>query len=159
VYTSLGMSVWAGWSEGLRLARRLHCWMPMKSQQVRQSSVVEADDLRVGAYLAVHSFVGPQRPPREYSEQSGDWEPRACPLELGTPVRVRAVSLPFVVVEVVVPGGVACSPALLDVRRVRLMKVSRAYVSAVQKFPRPEPAFLAFSKPKAVEQVAKGEAE
>lgn len=95
------------------------------------------EDLRRGAYVAVLNevveFPGccwfdlPAQPPEEPVRV------RFMSQDSGTPVKVQALCLPFVFVRH--PDGWT---ETLDVRRVQLVRVSRAYARAVWKSVRKE---------------------
>ena len=106
------------------------------------STILNADDLMVGAYLAVHSRVLRRRGPRvmhrgesmpeveemiaQQMNTSNEGGPRP-----GLPLRVIAIELPFLYCMVVEPGGTEAGPSILDTRNVRLMRLSAETISAL----------------------------
>lgn len=104
----------------------------------RQTGVIlPADDLRVGAYVAVHSCVVSRTSPVDSEEEHfGRVAPQspARAIAFGVPLQVRAITLPYVICAAIHPGGSRRGPVLIDMRQVRLMRVSRKYVSAMTQF-------------------------
>ena len=104
-------------------------------------SILAADDLAPQMFVAVHS---PRRPsgvvrragPRGIEVHE---EPLASPVPPGVPLQVMASSLPFVVCSVLEPGGNLDGPVILDLRAVRLTRLTREFVTAVAAFKVPPP--------------------
>lgn len=104
----------------------------------RQTGVIlPADDLRVGAYVAVHSCVVTRTAPVDSEdEQFGRVAPQTPSRVIapGIPLQIRAITLPYVICAAIHPGGSRRGPILIDMRQVRLMKVSGKYVRAMNQF-------------------------
>ena len=113
----------------------------MKTQNP-SGSILAPDDLRVGAYVAVHSLAAapracPEEPERRMSGRPcREWPP----LGFGMPLQIRAISLPFLACAVLQPGGGHVGPVILDLRGVRLIAVSRQFVRAIAEFKQRESA-------------------
>jgi hypothetical protein len=98
-------------------------------------SILAPDDIHVGFYVALHSSSAPhqscdqsQRRPAGLSDLSDP------PLGAGMPLLVRAISLPFVACAILQPGGGHAGPVIIDVRHLRLIKVSSGFVRAIAEF-------------------------
>jgi hypothetical protein len=102
-------------------------------------SILTPDDLRVGAYVAVHSAAAAPRTCPEEPERRMAGRPRreGPPLSFGIPLQIRAISLPFLVCAVLRSGGGHIGPVILDLRGVRLIAVSRQFVRAIAGFKQP----------------------
>ena len=72
--------------------------------------LLNADDLAVGRWVAVHAFVN--------SDAVADF--------FGIAARITAIELPYLVAEPAIGGP----PVTMDVRQVRLMPVSPAFAAA-----------------------------
>jgi hypothetical protein len=107
----------------------------MKTKSKR-GSMLAADDLRIGSYMMVHSEVPPRvASPEEFGRHlAAQMAPGRRPPPMGVPLKVRAVCLPFVTCGMLKPGGGEAGPVILDVRGVRLMKVSAEYVESIREF-------------------------
>jgi hypothetical protein len=103
-------------------------------------SILAPDDLRVGAYVTVHSAATVPRNGREEPERRMSGRPcRASPpIGFGMPLQIRAISLPFLACAVLQPGGGHVGPVILDLRGLRLIAVSRKFVRAIAEFNQPE---------------------
>ena len=53
----------------------------------------------------------------------------------GAPMLVMAVDLPFVLTQVILPGGQLDGPIVLDLRRVQLAQMSPSFLQALQAMP------------------------
>ena len=95
--------------------------------------ILAADDICKGDYVAVHSpdpklarrlrhFVDTQMPQHLF------------PVPLGVPMRVVAISLPFVACSIIQPGGSESSPLIIDMRVARLCRVDIDFVEAIQAY-------------------------
>lgn len=105
-------------------------------------SILAPDDLEVGCYVAVHSETRTKAP---VDLDSASMQPRIQPelrnpCPLGIPLKIRAVSLPFAACAILQPGGGHTGPLILDLRTVRLVRVSRQYVRAIATFHTPNGA-------------------
>lgn len=112
-------------------------------QLTRQTSVLSADDLRVGAFVMIHSHIATQHQPAR--PDGTHREPRTVvilPMALGTlPVlEIRAICLPFVACAMVQGGGAREGLCMVDVRQVRLIKVGKRFATAVAKIKAATPA-------------------
>lgn len=104
-------------------------------------SLVSPDDFFIGSHVTVHSLAHPSH------ARLADGAPRTASLSpsvaggappAGMPLQIRAVSLPFLVCGVLQLDGTHLGPVILDVRRVRLIRVSRQFVRAIMAFNHPE---------------------
>ncbi|MBX7135127.1 MAG: hypothetical protein K1X67_20870 [Fimbriimonadaceae bacterium] len=95
-------------------------------------SVLAPDDLRVGQHVAIHSFCGMRPTPSGAATERA--VETASAVALGVPLQINAISLPFVMCGLLLPGGGYMGPLILDLRTVRLIAVSRAYVNSIVKF-------------------------
>lgn len=97
--------------------------------------ILNADDLNVGEFVAVHSLRAVASTsidtPRDFAMARAN-RPKS-PVPLGAPVEVVAVNLPFVLVALVLPGGGSSGPVLLDLRDARLMPVPEEMVRALRE--------------------------
>lgn len=103
-------------------------------------SILTPDDLRIGAYVAVHSVTAVPRTCAEEPERRMSGRPcrESPPLGFGMPLQIRAISLPFLACAVLQPGGGHVGPVILDLRSLRLIAVSRQFVRAIAEFKQPE---------------------
>ena len=58
------------------------------------------------------------------------------PVQAGVPLKVIAVCLPFVYVSALAPDGEVSGPKILDVRKVKLMKLDPSAPRAIKKLAR-----------------------
>ena len=103
--------------------------------QIPIGSILPPDDLRVGAFVLVHSTVTTQQLRLDALKALAACKNRSSPsIGFGIPLRIQAVDLPFLVCAVLQPGGAFTGPAILDVRKVRLVAASRKFVQAISGF-------------------------
>lgn len=100
------------------------------------SSVLAADDLNIGDYVAVHSTRHMAIVQDEEGTQLAidPCSLAALAVGIGVPLRVIGMSLPFVACGVLVPGGSEPGPVILDVRRVHLIRLSSEFVQCLADF-------------------------
>jgi len=79
----------------------------------RKGLIVRADDLEIGSVVTVHHW----------------WRPDLWDF-LGSPLGVKAVNLPFIVVQNVAEPDYP--PVTLDTRRCALMSVTKEFVAALK---------------------------
>ena len=102
-------------------------------------SVLPADDLRLGDWVAIRDEVEPSdsisfddlEPPmlrRRRRESSGP--------QPGIPLRILAIALPWVYVAVLDDDGDEVGPAILDIRRHPLVRMPEAIPEAIIAFGR-----------------------
>ena len=101
------------------------------------STILAADDLTPGIYVAVHSMKW-----LAANSHSEDQHTAHCPsslggLPMGVPLRVLEVSLPYACCAVLEPGGSEAGPVILDVRVIRLVRLREGYVRAIEEFGAP----------------------
>lgn len=109
------------------------------------SMIITADDFTTGMHVAVHSHIEEHRARRLVRSGPGGMhagemliqvpdndDSRERP-QLGVPLHVIAMELPFLYCMVVEPGGEETGPAILDTRTVRLMRVSNATLDALEE--------------------------
>ena len=60
---------------------------------------------------------------------------KASDLPGGVPLKIQAITLPYVVCAVLYPGGEMRGPAILDIRHHQLMGLDAEYVRAIMEFP------------------------
>ena len=94
--------------------------------------ILAPDDIAAGAKVAIHSMQ-PLGCPGAKSKlllisQS------IMPVPPGVPLRVLEVSLPFVACTLLEPDGSESGPIILDVRVIRLCRVSERFVGAITAF-------------------------
>ncbi len=135
LYPCQPISRWTGILTSYAIGTAIAIWLRMTNKQ-SSGSLLAPDDLRVGAYVALHSLLATPRQPLEEPELRPHIRPRrdAPVLGYGMPVQIRAVSLPFLVCAILQPGGAHSGPAILDLREVRLIGVSRQFVRAIAGF-------------------------
>jgi uncharacterized protein YbaR (Trm112 family) len=105
----------SGKNEGDRLEDLWHQWGEIFEQEAR-GLLVQADDLEVGQFYAVHG-------------QKNAFDGFECPAQnAGLAFKILAMNLPFVVGKFVC--NPACYPYTLDSRFVTLMRVSDEFVKA-----------------------------
>lgn len=93
----------------------------MKRERRRNGLLVAADDLQRGLLVTVHHW----RDRREWG--------------MGVALRVEAINLPYAIVQPL--NEAEARPAILDLRRARLMRVSEEYARAqIAGSPIPAPA-------------------
>jgi hypothetical protein len=114
-----------------------------------KSSTLAPDDIRKGIYVTVTAVRLPEmrRPIPGEPPVPG---PRSVAISMappaGIPLEVRGVNMPFVVCAIPQPGGKFEGPIVLDLRVVKLMKVSHQYVKSYVSFEAPKPE-LPFQMP------------
>jgi hypothetical protein len=94
--------------------------MDVKRDRRRNGLLLAADDLHAGALLTIHHW----RDGREWG--------------LGVAFRLDAINLPYLVVRPL--NDAEARPAILDLRRVRLMRISEEYARAQAGAANPAPA-------------------
>ena len=100
------------------------------------SSVLAPDDLNIGDYVAVYS----SRHVAIVQDKEGAQlaiDPSSLSglaVGAGVPLRVIGISFPFVACAVIEPGGTKGGPVILDVRRVRLIRLSPEFVQCLADF-------------------------
>lgn len=101
------------------------------------SSILAPDDLRVGSYVAIHSSVPSQTPADAEPERRGHarFRPENPAPMAGIPLQIRGVSLPFLACAILGPGGTYSGPVIIDLRTVRLIRLSRQFIGAIRRFP------------------------
>ena len=97
-------------------------------------TLLKADDLTKGQFVAVHSLSPLARLCRESIDEREASVPPA-PVPLGFPLRVLEVSLPFVACSLLQPGGKESGPMIIDLRNVRLCRLSNRFIEAIKAFP------------------------
>jgi hypothetical protein len=97
-------------------------------------TVLKADDLTKGQFVAVHSLSPLARFCQENSDERDANVPPA-PVPPGFPLRILEVSLPFVACSLLQPGGKESGPTIIDVRNVRLCRISSGFIRAIKAFP------------------------
>lgn len=113
------------------------------------STILPTDDLRPDLFVTVHSHLEPSpeamRRKLALAQELGEEPPvalfppqpmpdRSC---YGVPLRIAAVNLPYVYCMVIEPGGVESGPSILDVRRVRFMRVNDETIAMIRSIGRP----------------------
>lgn len=114
----------------------------MKADKRGSRSFVYPDDIEVGGYIAVHSLSEPPRPINLFeNDEEGPvfLRRRGTQIPYGAPIRVRGLQLPYIFGEVMFPGESIGSPALIDTRLFRLMRVSDEYVESIVTFKKRAP--------------------
>ena len=114
------------------------------------STLVPTDDLQPGLFVTVHSHI--ERPWPETSRRvpsfDGSEEELSIPALTppppapdrscyGIPLRIAAVNLPYVYCMVFEPGGGESGPSILDVRRVRFMRLATETVEVLRSLGSP----------------------
>ena len=102
------------------------------------STILNADDLATGMFVAVHS-PSPQNRlrfrPSDVEESAIELIERPpSPVPPGVPMRILGISLPFLACAVLKPGGGLDGPVIVDVRAVRLSRLSSGYIAAISNF-------------------------
>ena len=113
------------------------------------TTILPTDDLRPDLFVTVHSHLDRSRETarrRMAMAQEAGEEPtlpmvisepvpdRTC---YGVPLRIAAVNLPYVYCMVIEPGGVESGPSILDVRRVRFMRLHAETIGMLRSIGRP----------------------
>jgi hypothetical protein len=113
--------------------------MTRKTVKNVKSGTMAPDDLRAGSFVTIHSSrVEPRRAWSEF-EPMATFEHVYPPImpEMGAVLQVLAVNLPYVLATVVKPGNARSELTLVDVRRVNLIHVNKAFVKAIVGFSPP----------------------
>ena len=100
-------------------------------------SILAPDDLRVGSYVAVHSPVPSPAPPESEADRRGlsrFRQENPAPMA-GIPLQIRGISLPFLACAILGPGGSHSGPVIIDLRTVRLIRLTRQFLGAIRRFP------------------------
>ena len=115
------------------------CCRHLAAGALDMGTILAADDLSPEMFVAVHSLRRPTLVARCRGPQIVDIHeaPPATPVPPGLPLQVLGLSLPFVACSVLEPGGYFGGPVIVDLRAVRLTRLSPDFVAAVQAF---EPA-------------------
>lgn len=93
----------------------------MKKDRRRNGLLLAADDLQRGQLVTIHNW----RDRREWG--------------MGVALRVEAINLPYLIVQPL--NDAEARPVILDLRRLRLMRVSEEYARAqATSSPAPAPA-------------------
>ena len=107
--------------------------------------IIGPDDFEVGMHIAVHSHIEEQFA-RRMVRPGGEGMPSdelfirierhddgGVRVQLGIPLKVIAIELPFLYCMVVEPGGDESGPVVLDTRHLRLMRVTSTTLRALAK--------------------------
>lgn len=107
---------------------------------------LEIDDIQAGMHLTVLGaksmrirLRGRGASPRRLMEAVAEQMTHVhdeCP-QPGIPLKVVAVSLPFMLYQVLEPGGTYSMPAVIDTRKFSFGRVDEQYVEAIQCFELP----------------------
>ena len=106
-----------------------------------KSGMIAPDDLRIGAFVVIHSSKAVEHPASSDFEMffRGDTV-RSMPVPpLGMALEVMGVNLPYVLVSSVTPSSQPSRLTTVDLRLVNLMHVNKAFVAAIRSF-KPAPA-------------------
>ena len=97
------------------------------------STVVTADDLELGNYVTPHQ---PQvsRVEKGLLTNCGAQTASGKEIRPGIPLRVIAIDLPFVACAQLQPDGSEKGPLILDIRSLRLCRLSAEFVEAITRF-------------------------
>lgn len=100
------------------------------------SVILEADDLNVDDYIAVHAT----KYHRILPSRESAWAIRQLilvrpPVPLGIPLRILGISLPFVVCSLLEPGDNESGPVILDLRTVQVCRLDEDFIDAIKRFP------------------------
>ncbi len=107
-----------------------------------KSGMIAPDDLRVGAFVVIHSSKAVEHPASNDFEMfvRGD-SVRSMPVPpLGMALEVMGVNLPYVLVSSVTPSSQPSRLTTVDLRLVNLMHVNKAFVNAIRAFKPAPPA-------------------
>lgn len=112
---------------------------PHETENDPMSAVLAPDDLSQGTLVAVHSQRRQVGFIRRHGDDGIEFREAAptAPVPTGVPLEILGISLPFVACAVIEPGGTRAGPVILDIRTVRLARLSGSFVAAVVGF---EPA-------------------
>jgi len=104
----------------------------MTTQSLTMAASVASEDLKRGEFVAVLNDIV-ELPAFDYCDRpSADPQNtirvRYCGLDAGTPMKIKAICLPFVFVM-----RADEAPATLDVRQVQLVRLNRMYAKKVWK--------------------------
>ena len=98
--------------------------------------ILAIDDLAPDMFVAIHSV----RQPRMFVRQREpvgielDAPQPSAPVMPGVPMKIIAVSLPFAACSILEPGGKLVGLIIVDLRHMRLCRVSDEFVDAITTF-------------------------
>ncbi len=105
-------------------------------------SVLSVDDIERGQIVSFHSFHH-TRPDAENSK-SVSFQCSLGRISAGTPMRVKAISLPFLACELLAPNGEKAGPVIIDVRCLRLCQLDKEYADYIVDITQKNPQERAF---------------
>ena len=109
------------------------------------SMIINPDDFKVGMHITVHSHTEAERTRRlvrsgvegtnseELLIRVESHEDSGFRIQLGIPLKVIAIELPFLYCMVVEPGNEHSGPVVLDSRNLRFMRVTAPTLRALAK--------------------------
>jgi hypothetical protein len=114
----------------------------MKKKRV--SVGIAPDDLHEGDFVAIIEPVKHRRK-RIVMGRDEDGDPimihtneKPNQIEPGVPHKVLGISWPWAVFGIVIPGGTIDGPIIQDLRKIKCMRLSNAYVTAIMGFEKPK---------------------
>ena len=96
--------------------------------------LLAADDISAGDFVTIHSPEPKVLRNLLHAGHEPPSGPHLMPVIPGVPLRVLEVSLPFVACSVIEPGRSESGPSIIDLRIVRLCRINRDFVDAIQSF-------------------------
>jgi hypothetical protein len=112
----------------------------------RVSVGIAPDDLKEGEFVAI---VAPNKKPRKMIVMGRDEDCEPMMMRMvddsnnqspaaGVPHRVLGISWPWAVFGVLIPGGEIDGPVIHDLRKIKCMRLSSEYVTAIMGFEKPK---------------------
>ena len=93
--------------------------------------ILAPDDIQTDSHVCIHSIRHFRRRRNQRVEMPRTDIPSDLAIPSGVPLRVMAMSLPFVLSTVLEPGGDESGPAIIDLRTIHLTPVSDDYIDAL----------------------------